>query len=59
MKGVMVMLDVYNLYLGGYLPKVSPKTNVHNKHELRTKYKSIVSLNNANPLVMVRRCPWS
>ena len=54
MKGVMVMLDVYNLYLGGYLPKVSPKTNVHNKRELRTKYKSIVSLNNANPLVMVK-----
>lgn len=50
----MIMVDVYNLYLGGYLPKVSPKTNVHNKRELKNKYKSIVSLNNANPLVMVK-----
>lgn len=48
------MVDVYNLYLGGYLPKVDPKTNVHNKRELKTKYKNIVSLNNATPLVMVR-----
>ncbi|MCH5251638.1 MAG: hypothetical protein J1F22_01575 [Lachnospiraceae bacterium] len=48
------MVDVYNLYLGGYLPKVSPKTNVHNKRELKSKYKSIVSLNNANPLVMIK-----
>ncbi|MBO5485398.1 MAG: hypothetical protein J5988_00495 [Eubacterium sp.] len=48
------MVDVYNLYLGGYLPKVDPKTNVHNKRELKTKYKNIVSLNNANPLVMVK-----
>lgn len=48
------MVDVYNLYLGGYLPKVSPKTNVHNKRELKTKYKNIVSLNNATPLVMVK-----
>ncbi len=50
----MFMVDVYNLYLGGYLPKVDPKTNVHNKRELKTKYKSIVCLNNANPLVMVK-----
>lgn len=53
-EGVIVMLEVYNLYLGGYLPKVSPKSNVHNKSELKSKYKSIVSLNNANPLVMVK-----
>ncbi|MCH5266577.1 MAG: hypothetical protein J1F02_11805 [Lachnospiraceae bacterium] len=48
------MVDAYNLYLGGYLPKISPKTSVHNKRELKSKYKNIVSLNNANPLVMVR-----
>lgn len=50
----MIMVDVYNLYLGGFLPKVSPKTNVHNKRELKNKYKDIVSLNNSNPLVMVK-----
>lgn len=48
------MVEAYNFYLGGYLPKVSPKNSVHNKSELKSKYKSIVSLNNANPLVMVR-----
>lgn len=48
------MVEAYNFYLGGYLPKVSPKTNVHDKRELKTKYKSILSLNNANPLVMVK-----
>lgn len=50
----MIMVDVYNLYIGGYLPKVEPKTNVHNRRELKSKYRSIVSMNNANPLVMVR-----
>lgn len=50
----MSMVAVYNLYLGGYLPKVSPKTSVHNKKELKTKYKNIVSMNNANPLAMVK-----
>lgn len=48
------MVEAYNLYLGGYLPKVSPKSSVHNKSQLKSKYKSIVSLNNANPLVMVK-----
>lgn len=48
------MVEAYNFYLGGYLPKVSPKTNVHDKRELKTKYKNILSLNNANPLVMVK-----
>lgn len=48
------MVEAYNFYLGGYLPKVSPKTNVHDKRELKTKYKSILSLNNAIPLVMVK-----
>lgn len=48
------MVEAYNLYIGGYLPKVSPKSSVHNKNELKSKYKSIVSLNNANPLVMVK-----
>lgn len=54
MEGVIVMVEAYNFYLGGYLPKVSPKHSVHNKSELKSKYKSIVSLNNAHPLVMVR-----
>lgn len=48
------MVAAYNFYLGGYLPKVSPRTNVHNKHELKTKYKNILSLNNTIPLVMVK-----
>ncbi len=48
------MVATYNLYLGGYLPNVSPRSNVHNRRELKTKYKSIVSLNNAIPLAMVR-----
>lgn len=48
------MVEAYNFYLGGYLPKVSPKTNVHDKHELKTKYKNILSLNNTIPLVMVK-----
>lgn len=47
------MLEVYNYYIGGYIPKVSPKTNVHNKRELKNKYRSIVSLNNSNPLAMI------
>ena len=50
----MVMIAAYNLYLGGFLPEVSPKNSIHNKRELKNKYKSIVSLNNANPLVMVK-----
>ena len=50
----MHMVEAYNLYLGGFLPKVSPRSSVHNKNELKSKYKSIVSLNNANPLVMVK-----
>lgn len=49
----MIMIAAYNLYLGGFLPEVSPKNSIHNKRELKNKYKSIVSLNNANPLVMV------
>lgn len=53
-EGVIDMVEAYNFYLGGYLPKVSPKNSVHNKSELKSKYKSIVSLNNAKPLVMVR-----
>ena len=48
------MIEAYNFYLGGYLPKVSPKTNVHDKRELKTKYKNIVSLNNTMPLAIVK-----
>lgn len=51
------MVEAYNYFVGGYIPKVSPKTNVHNRRELKNKYKSIVSLNNANPLAMVRLSP--
>ena len=50
----MSMISAYNLYLGGYLPKVSPKTNVHNRRELKNRYKSIVTMNNAQPLSIVR-----
>ena len=51
------MVEAYNYFVGGYIPKVSPKTNVHNRRELKNKYKSIVSLNNANPLAMIRLSP--
>lgn len=47
------MVEAYNYYAGGFIPKVNPKTNVHNRRELKNKYKSIVALNNANPLVMI------
>ena len=42
------MVEAYNYYAGGFIPKVNPKTNVHNRRELKNKYKSIVALNNAN-----------
>ena len=48
------MVEAYNYFIGGYIPKVSPKTNVHNRQELRSKYKSIVSLNKSNPVAMIR-----
>lgn len=48
------MVEAYNYFIGGYIPKVSPKSNVHNRQELKNKYKSIVSLNKSNPLAMVR-----
>lgn len=48
------MVEAYNYFIGGFIPKLAPKTNVHNRQELRNKYKSIVSLNNANPLAMIR-----
>lgn len=51
------MVEAYNYFIGGYIPKVSPKTNVHDRKELKNKYKSIVSLNNANPLAMIRLSP--
>ena len=50
------MVEAYNYYAGGFIPKVNPKTNVHNRRELKNKYKSIVALNNANPLAMIH-CP--
>ncbi len=48
------MVEAYNYFIGGYIPKVSPKSNVHNRTELKNKYKSIVSLNNAHPLAMIK-----
>ena len=36
----MVMIAAYNLYLGGFLPEVSPKNSIHNKRELKNKYKT-------------------
>ncbi len=48
------MVEAYNYYIGGYMPKLSPKSSVHNRVELKSKYKSIVSNNNAKPLAMVR-----
>lgn len=48
------MVEAYNYYIGGYIPKISPRTNVHDRRELKNKYKSIISLNNANPLAMIR-----
>ena len=35
----MIMIAAYNLYLGGFLPEVSPKNSIHNKRELKNKYK--------------------
>ncbi len=51
------MVEAYNYFVGGYIPKVQPKTNVHNRKELKNKYKNIVSLNNAHPLAMIRLSP--
>ena len=51
------MVEAYNYYAGGFIPKVNPKTNVHNRRELKNKYKSIVALNNANPLAMISLSP--
>lgn len=48
------MVEAYNYFIGGYIPKLDPKTNVHNRKELKNKYKNIISLNNANPLAMIR-----
>jgi hypothetical protein len=48
------MVDVYNLYIGGYLPKVPDKLNVHKKSELKKIYKNIRDNNKQSPLVMVR-----
>ena len=53
-EGVIVMVAAYNLYLGGYLPRLDPERSVHNRQELKTKYKNIVSMNNSNPQTVVR-----
>ncbi len=48
------MVAAYNLYLGGYIPRLDPQRSVHNRQELKTKYKNIVSMNNSNPQTVVR-----
>ena len=53
-EGVIVMVAAYNLYLGGYLPRLDPQRSVHNRQELKTKYKNIVSMNNSHPQTLVR-----
>ncbi|WP_156922952.1 hypothetical protein [Eubacterium xylanophilum] len=53
-EGGDIMVEAYNLYIGGHIPDVSPKSSVHNRRQLKEKYKSIVSLNNSNPLAMIR-----
>lgn len=53
-KGGDFMVEAYNYFIGGFIPKLSPKTNVHNRQELKNKYKSIVSLNKSMPLAMIR-----
>lgn len=47
------MLQAYNYYLGGFLPKVSARYSVHKKKELKNIYQNIVNLNKQSPLVMV------
>ena len=47
------MVEVYNHYLGGYLPKMSAKYAVHKKHELKSIYSRIITLNRNQPLAMV------
>ena len=42
----MIMIAAYNLYLGGFLPEVSPKNSIHNKRELKNKYKNSILNNN-------------
>ena len=43
-EGVIVMVAAYNLYLGGYLPRLDPVRSVHNRQELKTKYKNIFTI---------------
>ncbi len=49
----MIMIAAYNLYLGASCRKCHQKQYSQQKR-IKNKYKSIVSLNNANPLVMVK-----
>ena len=39
----MIMIAAYNLYLGGFLPEVSPKNSIHNKRELKNKNRLHIS----------------
>ena len=48
------MVEAYNYYLGGYLPKVPARSSVHKKSELRNIYKSIRHVNQQSPLALVK-----
>ena len=48
------MLEAYNYFLGGYLPKVPDRASVHKKKELKKIYNDMVSLNAQSPLVMLK-----
>lgn len=47
------MVDVYNFYIGGYLPKVPAKSTIHKKSELKSIYNNIVNINKKSPLALV------
>lgn len=48
------MVEVYNRYLGGYLPNVPARSSVHKKDELKSIYKNIRHVNQQSPLALVR-----
>lgn len=48
------MVEVYNRYLGGYLPNVPARSSVHRKDELKNIYKNIRHVNQQSPLALVR-----
>lgn len=53
-KGGDFLVEAYNYYLGGYLPKVPAKSSLHKKSELKSIYKNIRSLNQKSPLGLIQ-----